>query len=154
MNIRKSWWLLINYLTVCALFFITHNTEAQIEHWNYVVANELHNSPRALPYSDNLGLTIHCAPFYNTWAEGGYLAGYNGEEWIMLSDSLSGTIFSAVDYEEGILLCGFGYIGTHLTAGVAYYDGNNWSYPWDFNNDVMNLIWANVPSLPLEVLQK
>lgn len=146
MLILKNWWLQINrFLNFFTIVFIMSTTEvfAQLQHWEYISGNDIPYFPKDLPYSENLGLTIHCAQFFHTFEEGGYLAGFNGEEWGVLSDSLSANIYTAVDFEQGILICGGGFVGTQQMAGVAYYDGNTWSYPWSFNDDVSNLVWAN-----------
>lgn len=147
MHIRKNWWLRINYFlqfSVLSVFLVTSIlASAQLDHWDYITGSDMPYNPFGLPYSENLGLTIHCAPFFHTYEEGGYLAGFNGEDWVVLSDSLSANIFTAVDFQDGILICGQGFVGTQMMQGVAYYDGTTWSYPWSFNENVNNLVWAN-----------
>ncbi|HKL03802.1 MAG TPA: T9SS type A sorting domain-containing protein, partial [Cryomorphaceae bacterium] len=61
-----------------------------------------------------------------------------------LSDTISGTINTVVDYETGILVGGSNaFVGTQQMDAIAYYDGNEWSYPWSFNGSISRLGWAN-----------
>lgn len=99
-------------------------------------------SPRDIVYSENLGLTVFCGYFFNEDGDP-YLAGYNGNTWQSLSDTIAADIFNVVDYESGVLVCGFGYVGTSSFTGIAYYNGLEWQYPWNFNEMVTKLVWAN-----------
>jgi len=99
-------------------------------------------SPRDIVYSENLGLTVFCGYLFNEDGDP-YLAGYDGNTWQSLSDTISADIFNLVDYESGVLVCGFGYVGTSSFTGVAYYNGVEWQYPWSFNEMVTKLVWAN-----------
>jgi len=110
--------------------FIDHG-----EHQPYV--------PKDLFYSENLVVTVYGSYFFDE-NDDPFLAGYNGVEWISLSDTISGTINTVVDYETGILVGGSNaFVGTQQMDAIAYYDGNEWSYPWSFNGSISRLGWAN-----------
>ena len=144
MSFRKNWSLQIKFVAILLNFgLMSFSAFAQPEHWEYITGDHITTIPRELPYSENLGMTIHCSQFFHDWGDG-YLAGYNGEEWVTLSDTLGNIICGAVDYQVGILIWGGQtFVGTQQMPGMAYYDGNTWSYPWSFNDFVSKLVWAN-----------
>jgi len=100
-------------------------------------------STRDLIYSENLDMTIHLGEFLYP-DNSAYLAGFNGADWIVIADTFSGSLPAMVDFQEGILVGGNNaYVATGQMNGIAYYSGGNWAFPWNFNNDIQKLIWAN-----------
>lgn len=96
-----------------------------------------------LIYSSNLGMTV-CACTFVPDSGNKFIAGYDGFEWISLSDSVGGGFRTVVDYEDGILIGGgTPYIGSQNMPHIAYYNGITWSYPWNFNDGITRLQWVN-----------
>lgn len=142
--------MLLNNLVVVILLFILGLTPAMVKaqptHWEQVdFGSHTPWIPRFLHYSDNLGVTIYGGYFfYDEEEQDPYLAGYNGENWVVISDTISGSYNNVVDYGTGFLISGgIGYLGTQNINGIAYFDGEEWSYPWSFNESISKLVWAN-----------
>ncbi len=94
-------------------------------------------------YSENLDLVIYLWGMNHE--DGNFvLAGFNSEGWHILSDSITYGMFTFVDWEDGILVGGsLAYVGDQTMPRIAYYDGNTWTYPWEFNNVVRKLKVVN-----------
>ncbi len=121
-----------------------NNLTAQPVNWSPVQIPDPAYSPRSLYYSGNLDLTIYCGAFRRGPGDY-YLAGYNGENWEELSDTLGSVVWCATDYQNGVIIGGnHTYVGTQIMPSIAFYDGDTWTYPWVFSGgSVKNLVWTN-----------
>ena len=119
------------------------SVKAQPSQWTDISNVDLGHGARDLYYSENLDMTVFCGVFLTAGGER-YLGGFNGEEWIRLTDTLSSGIYTAVDYEDGLLIGGQpSYLNTQQMPHMAYFDGDEWSFPWEFNESVTKLKWVN-----------
>lgn len=96
-----------------------------------------------MEYSENLDMLIFLDALQRPNGSR-YLAGFDGENWQILDDTVNNGCRTVVDYAGGILVGGTtANIGEGTMPNMAYYDGNQWSYPWSFNHSIIRLRWAN-----------
>jgi hypothetical protein len=117
------------------------------EYWQPVGREYIAWQPGRLQYSENLNLILYTGPFdisADQQHEFRHFAGYNGSEWEVWADTVGGGVRTVVDYENGILVGGSTpYIGTQNMPYIAYFDGEEWSYPWVFDGTILKLVWVN-----------
>lgn len=131
----------LNY-TVAFLLFVC-GISSQPVNWEPMTHDYPTQSPRDLVYSENLDLIIFCGRFVRNNSDY-YLAGHNGSHWVILEDSVGGSISTLVDYESGILVGGQSvYLGSQNMPHMAYFENGEWSYPYSFNNNIAKLRWCN-----------
>jgi len=94
-----------------------------------------------LYYSQNLEMTILCGLFQAP--ESPYLGGFNGSLWISLADIQGAGIRTAVDFEDGILIGGEPFFLNNQLKVVSYYNGDDWTFPWAFDQSITKLKWVN-----------
>src|SRR5690606_10647246 len=118
--------------------------QAQPVNWQ-AIANEntTANDIRDIGYSENLQLSVAYGSFL-TSSGNKTISGFNGTNWINLADSVGGGFNTMVDFQDGILIGGgTPYIGTQNMPHIAYFNGDEWSYPWVFNDGINRLQWVN-----------
>jgi len=108
---------------------------AQPEQWAALQDSDSLIAYREMNYSENLGMTIHLAGMYLDGNR--VIAGYNGDSWQALTDSISGFPNTFADWNGGIVLGGSSsQINGIQMPNAAYYNGQEWTFPWEFNDSV------------------
>jgi hypothetical protein len=129
-------------LTIAFLLYVI-GISSQPIFWEPMPHEHSTNGQRDFIYSENLGLAIYCGVFVRSSADY-YFAGYDGNDWVVLQDSVSGSISTLVDYENGILVGGqTTYVGDQHMPHMAYYENGEWSYPYSFDGFISKLRWCN-----------
>jgi hypothetical protein len=122
---------------------LSQNSIAQPEYWHSFDNSDEAWNPRFFGYSHNLQMSIWVACF-NSDVGPDYIAGYNGEGWQVIADTVSCSVITFADYDDGILVGGTAaYVGTQQMPNIAYFNGEEWTYPWDFSDPIRHLVWTN-----------
>jgi hypothetical protein len=125
------------------IFYLSLHGYSQPQYWESIDNDDGPLNPRFLGYSHNLGLTIWLGCHRTVDLEE-YIAGYNGSEWIVIKDSTHCLERYFVDFADGILVAGVPVsVGEEIVSSISYYDGESWTYPWHFNDNVRKLVWTN-----------
>ena len=111
------------------------HSSAQPEEWTPVAGSDSIVAYREMDYSENLGMTVYLSGMFMNGHK--VIAGYNGTNWEAITDSISGFPRTFSDWGDGIVLGG----GQHFINGMqmpnaAYYNGQEWAFPWEFNDSV------------------
>lgn len=108
---------------------------AQPEQWTPVAGSDSIVAYREMDYSENLGMTIYLSGMFMNGHK--VIAGYNGTNWEAITDSISGFPSTFTDWGDGIVLGGGQlFINGLQMPNAAYYDGEEWTFPWVFNQSI------------------
>ena len=96
---------------------------------------------REIFYSENLEMSFITGSF--NCDNGEYcFAGYDGQEWQVITNNA--LINTVVDYQDGVLVgAQFGDFDTGSNHYIAFYDGTQWSFPWQLYGSVDRLVYLN-----------
>ena len=117
------------------LLMLSVHSSAQPEEWTPVPGSDSLVAYREMNYSENLGMTVYLSGMFMNGRK--VIAGYNGTNWEAITDSISGFPSTFTDWADGIVLGG----GQHFINGMqmpnaAYYNGQEWTFPWVFNQSI------------------
>ncbi len=114
----------------------------QPDQWSPVPGSDSLNVYREMDYSENLDLTVYTSGMYYNGNR--VLAGFDGEDWIPLTDSITGWPLTFEDWGDGIVLGGTAsQINGQQMPYAAYYNGESWSFPWEFDGSVQKFKTIN-----------
>ena len=127
---------LILVLSIWATLGLPSSFGQQPDNWSSITPedNIVFNGRNNLYYSSNLDLTIPTGHITDS-TEVSYIPAYNGNTWIRLCDSVAG-MKAVIDYEEGILIGSPEFMSDSIDFNIAYFDGVNYTFPWNFNGSI------------------